>query len=111
MEREWLPSASAHWQAHRHLSFRLDGNHPPGASHHQKVVVIDNKLAFVGGLDLTLRRWDDSRHAPGAPLRMAEGKPELQPGNTDEDGNPGDRPRHRKFTQLSAPRISQNASN
>ncbi|MGH8790484.1 MAG: VTT domain-containing protein, partial [Cupriavidus necator] len=74
MEREWLPSASAHWQAHRHLSFRLDGNHPPGASHHQKVVVIDNKLAFVGGLDLTLRRWDDSRHAPGAPLRMAEGK-------------------------------------
>ncbi|QQX88211.1 VTT domain-containing protein [Cupriavidus necator] len=75
MEREWLPSASAHWQAHRHLSFRLDGNHPPGASHHQKVVVIDNKLAFVGGLDLTLRRWDDNCHAPGAPLRVAEGKP------------------------------------
>lgn len=75
MDREWLPSASAHWQAHRHLSFRLDGNHPPGASHHQKVVVIDNKVAFVGGLDLTLRRWDDSCHAPGAPLRMAEGKP------------------------------------
>ncbi|MFJ4291897.1 VTT domain-containing protein [Cupriavidus sp. NPDC089707] len=74
MEREWLPSASAHWQAHRHLSFRLDGNHPPGASHHQKVVVIDSKVAFVGGLDLTLRRWDDNRHAPGAPLRVAEGK-------------------------------------
>ncbi|RDK11230.1 VTT domain-containing protein [Cupriavidus lacunae] len=75
MEREWLPSASAHWQAHRHLSFRLDGNHPPGASHHQKVVVLDNKVAFVGGLDLTLRRWDDSHHAPVAPLRIAEGKP------------------------------------
>ncbi|MCY1287979.1 Cardiolipin synthase B [compost metagenome] len=75
MEREWLPSASAHWQAHRHLSFRLDGNHPPGASHHQKVVVIDSKVAFVGGLDLTLRRWDDNSHAPGAPLRVAEGKP------------------------------------
>ncbi|SOY62976.1 VTT domain-containing protein [Cupriavidus taiwanensis] len=75
MEREWLPSASAHWQAHRHLSFRLDGNHPPGASHHQKVVVIDNKVAFVGGLDLTLRRWDDNQHAPHAPLRMAEGRP------------------------------------
>ncbi|AGW93385.1 VTT domain-containing protein [Cupriavidus sp. DF5525] len=75
LEREWLPSASAHWQAHRHLSFRLDGNHPPGASHHQKVVVLDNKVAFVGGLDLTLRRWDDNQHAPKAPLRMAEGKP------------------------------------
>ncbi|WP_354682520.1 VTT domain-containing protein [Cupriavidus necator] len=75
LEREWLPSASAHWQAHRHLSFKLDGNHPPGASHHQKVVVIDNKMAFVGGLDLTLRRWDDNSHAPKAPLRMAEGKP------------------------------------
>ncbi|MGN5480124.1 hypothetical protein ACTMU2_35020 [Cupriavidus basilensis] len=31
---------------------RLDGNHPPGASHHQKIVVIDHRLAFVGGLDL-----------------------------------------------------------
>lgn len=75
MEREWLPSASAHWQAHRHLSFWLDGNHPPGASHHQKVVVLDNKVAFCGGLDMTLRRWDDNQHAPNAPLRMAEGKP------------------------------------
>jgi phospholipase D1/2 len=75
MEREWLSSASAHWQAHRHLTFRLDGNHPPGASHHQKVVVLDNKVAFVGGMDLTLRRWDDNRHAPDAPLRVAEGRP------------------------------------
>lgn len=34
-----------------HLAF--DGHHPIGASHHQKIVVIDDSLAFCGGLDVT----------------------------------------------------------
>ena len=69
LEREWLPSVKLDWQTHRRLSFRLDGNHPTGASHHQKIVVIDQRLAFVGGLDLTRCRWDTSRHAPDEPGR------------------------------------------
>ncbi|WP_435874754.1 VTT domain-containing protein [Pandoraea capi] len=69
LEREWLPSVKLDWKTHRRLSFRLDGRHPTGASHHQKVVVIDQRVAFVGGLDLTRNRWDTSAHAPDAPAR------------------------------------------
>ena len=36
---------------------------PLGASHHQKVVVVDDAVAFVGGLDLTHCRWDTPEHA------------------------------------------------
>jgi phospholipase D1/2 len=28
-------------------------------SHHEKLVVIDQKIAFVGGIDLCFGRWDD----------------------------------------------------
>jgi phospholipase D1/2 len=28
-------------------------------SHHQKIVVIDEQVAFIGGLDLTFNRWDN----------------------------------------------------
>lgn len=76
LEREFLPAARQHWQAHRRLSFQLDGNHPAGASHHQKVVVIDHQLAFVGGLDLTIRRWDTHHHLADEPRRVdPDGKP------------------------------------
>ena len=34
------------------------------ARHHQKIVVIDDAIAFSGGIDLTLRRWDCREHAP-----------------------------------------------
>jgi uncharacterized membrane protein YdjX (TVP38/TMEM64 family) len=54
----------------------MDGRHPIGASHHQKVVVVDDALAFVGGLDLTRCRWDTPEHAIDAPLRRdIDGKP------------------------------------
>ncbi|MGP1282881.1 MAG: phospholipase D-like domain-containing protein [Parasphingopyxis sp.] len=32
------------------------------ATYHQKCAVIDGRTAFIGGLDLDERRWDDSRH-------------------------------------------------
>src|SRR3569832_2150888 len=41
-----------------------------GGSHHQKVVVIDDQLAFAGGLDLTLGRWDTPDHVPDDPRRI-----------------------------------------
>jgi phospholipase D1/2 len=69
LEREWLPLYKMDWRTHRRLSFRMDGKHPIGASHHQKVVVIDDAVAFVGGLDLTRCRWDTPQHACSEPLR------------------------------------------
>jgi phosphatidylserine/phosphatidylglycerophosphate/cardiolipin synthase-like enzyme len=32
------------------------------ATYHQKCAVVDGRTAFVGGLDLDERRWDDSEH-------------------------------------------------
>ena len=76
MDREWLPLYKLDWRTHRRLSFRLDDKHPPTASHHQKIVVIDDAVAFVGGLDLTHCRWDTSAHACDTPGRCdPEGKP------------------------------------
>lgn len=69
-DREWLPIYRLDWKTHRHIYFRMDGTHPPGASHHQKLVVIDDSLAFAGGLDLTKRRWDTPRHDPVEPARV-----------------------------------------
>jgi phospholipase D1/2 len=75
LEREWLPVYKLDWRTHRRLEFKMDAQHPIGASHHQKVVVIDDKVAFVGGLDLTRSRWDTREHACNAPLRRdADGK-------------------------------------
>lgn len=67
--REVLPIYTLGWQSHRHLHFYLDGRHPVGASHHQKIVVIDDAVAFVGGMDLAQERWDTPDHEPNAPYR------------------------------------------
>jgi phospholipase D1/2 len=47
-EREPLPILNHAWRSHRRLHFRLDGNHPIGASHHQKIVVVDDTVAWRG---------------------------------------------------------------
>lgn len=68
-DREFLPTYSLGTRTHRRLHFELDGEHPLGGSQHQKVVVIDDCVAFVGGLDLTNSRWDTQDHTPGDPRR------------------------------------------
>jgi len=76
LEREWLPVYQFDWKTHRRLSFRLDDCHPVGASHHQKLIVIDDEVAFVSGFDLAGSRWDTSEHAHDNPLRVnASGAP------------------------------------
>lgn len=37
--------------------------------HHQKLVCIDDAVAFIGGIDLTSRRWDTRRHRAEEKLR------------------------------------------
>jgi phosphatidylserine/phosphatidylglycerophosphate/cardiolipin synthase-like enzyme len=62
----------ADWQNYPRLQLKLDTHHPLYAAHHQKIVCIDDRLAFVGGMDLTVERWDTARHACDDPVRMRE---------------------------------------
>jgi phospholipase D1/2 len=73
LEREFLPVFKRPWRGHRRVHFRLDAHHPSGGSHHQKVVVIDDAVAFSGGLDLTKRRWDTPEHKRDDPRRVKPG--------------------------------------
>ncbi len=63
-------AASQHFFPHRAracfrktpVTFRLDATVPLGACHHQKVLVIDDQVAFCGGGDITTDRWDTPLH-------------------------------------------------
>ena len=75
-ERELLPALRLRIQAPPRFHFRLDNMHPKGASHHQKVVVVDDQVAFAGGIDLSRWRWDTSEHKPDDARRIdPDGKP------------------------------------
>lgn len=60
-ERELLTSHRL--AAVERIHLRWDDVHPTGASQHQKVVVIDDRVAFLGGFDLSRTRWDTRGHA------------------------------------------------
>jgi len=64
------------WYFSGGIKFRLDAAHPFGCSHHQKIAVIDDRLAACGGIDVTGDRWDTPRHLDEAPgRRRPNGKP------------------------------------
>lgn len=69
-ERELLPMGTLRWRMPPGVHVCVDGTAPVGASHHQKLVVIDDSVAFCGGLDLTLRRWDTPSHDYSNPGRV-----------------------------------------
>lgn len=73
LDREWAPFYGLGWQPHRRVHFRYDNTHPIGGSHHQKIVVIDDAVAFNGGIDLTCRRWDTRDHSPDNEHRHVKG--------------------------------------
>ena len=57
------------WGANRRITTKFDSRHPLDGSHHQKILVIDDKLAFCGGIDITGSRWDTRRHCDDEPGR------------------------------------------
>ena len=60
----------------QNIKFKLDGMHPKGCSHHQKIVVIDDVFAVCGGIDMTGDRWDKPAHEDRDPDRVRpNGKP------------------------------------
>ncbi|MEC5292934.1 phospholipase D-like domain-containing protein [Aurantimonas sp. C2-5-R2] len=64
IQRRDSPRHAARWLPRDRLEYRLDGRHPVGASHHQKILVVDDTVAFCGGSDFTRNRWDTSLHLP-----------------------------------------------
>lgn len=62
-ERELLPRLSLGWRMPDRVTLCIDNSVPFGSSQHQKIVVVDDAVAFSGGLDLTIRRWDTTSHS------------------------------------------------
>jgi phosphatidylserine/phosphatidylglycerophosphate/cardiolipin synthase-like enzyme len=65
----FYPHRAQGWFRKRMVEFRLDSPGPLGACHHQKVVIIDDAVAFCGGGDIATDRWDSIEHLDGDPRR------------------------------------------
>ena len=57
------------WWLSPGIAFKFASAHPLGCSHHQKIVVIDDKFAVCGGIDMTSDRWDTPEHLDQDPRR------------------------------------------
>ncbi|WP_043643053.1 VTT domain-containing protein [Caenispirillum salinarum] len=73
LDREPLPTVTLGWTTPDRVHLHLDDSLPMEASHHEKVVVIDDALAFCGGMDVTIRRWDTPEHRLDDPRRRDPG--------------------------------------
>ena len=60
--QEFFPHKARAWFRDSRVRFHLDDKVPLGACHHQKAVVIDDRLAFCGGGDIGVDRWDTPGH-------------------------------------------------
>lgn len=60
--QDFFPIKARRRFADSRVRFRLDGRLPNGACHHQKVLVIDDTVAFCGGGDFGRDRWDTAAH-------------------------------------------------
>lgn len=70
LDREPLQLINFTRKTHRNIHFHLDSELPIDSSHHQKIVVVDDKIAFVGGMDLSSARWDTPQHRAQDERRM-----------------------------------------
>jgi phospholipase D1/2 len=70
LDREWFQDWYFNWTTNERFTFSFDCCDCFGASHHQKFVVIDGRIVFVGGLDLCSGRWDDRDHPVDSPSRV-----------------------------------------
>ncbi|HKK97823.1 MAG TPA: phospholipase D-like domain-containing protein [Marivita sp.] len=70
LSRGSTPLKILDWAFRSQIRVKLDHAHPTGAAHHQKIVVIDDVLAFCGGIDVTAERWDTREHLDTNDLRQ-----------------------------------------
>jgi len=67
--QHFFPLADRMAFRHTKVKFRLDGRLPAGAAHHQKMMIIDDAVAFCGGGDIGPDRWDTPEHLDNDPRR------------------------------------------
>jgi len=60
--QEFFPHKARRYFKNTPVTFLLDDAVPFGACHHQKVLLIDDRLAFCGGGDISVDRWDSPGH-------------------------------------------------
>lgn len=65
----FVPQRTALWFRNTPVQFRLDRTAPIGACHHQKILVVDDAVAFSGSGDFAAERWDTKRHLDQDPRR------------------------------------------
>jgi phosphatidylserine/phosphatidylglycerophosphate/cardiolipin synthase-like enzyme len=67
--QHFFPFADRKVFAGTNVKFVLDGKLPIGACHHQKMIVVDDAIAFCGGGDIGPDRWDTPEHLDDNPRR------------------------------------------
>lgn len=72
--QRFFPLRCRRFFAGTRIDFRLDGSLPLGASHHQKVVIVDDVVAFCGSCDIGPDRWDTPEHLNPDPRRAKTAK-------------------------------------
>ncbi len=80
--QHWFTLADRKVFAGTAVKFVLDGKLPLGGCHHQKVLVIDDAIAFCGGGDIGPDRWDTPQHLDDDPRRE---KTKHAHGNSEDD--------------------------
>ena len=73
LSREVSPQGAQRWLPSERVHYRVDAEHPNGASHHQKILVVDDAVAFCGGADFAHNRWDTVEHRDDEPGRRSPG--------------------------------------
>jgi phosphatidylserine/phosphatidylglycerophosphate/cardiolipin synthase-like enzyme len=77
--QHFFPHKARQWFEGTRINFALDASVPFGACHHQKVLVIDDCLAFCGGGDFGVDRWDSAAHLDADGRRIMPGGLEHAP--------------------------------
>ncbi|MBZ8133334.1 phospholipase D-like domain-containing protein [Afifella sp. IM 167] len=79
LSRGETPFYILQWMTHGRVQMKLDHAHPPLAAHHMKILAIDDTVAFCGGIDMTLGRWDTPEHEEGRKGRRSPWRNQLGP--------------------------------
>lgn len=62
LTQDFFPHRARGWFEDTQIKFRLDDETPLAGCHHQKALIVDDRVAFCGGADFGVDRWDTIAH-------------------------------------------------